>query len=119
MHRPLIQRSDYDTRYSSNTRVHIFSYDSNKGERLEAVLNSSISAESFIDRRCNPSSIPDAVFYTICDCQGLSTGWDYFKTDELVYQLCRTCGNPLEWEVIKVLNANYLGDFDLDEFLNL
>lgn len=118
MHKPLIRRSDYATRIFSNGHTHVFSYDSVKGERLAAVLNSSVSAESFIDRRCNPVLIPDAVFYSVCDCGDLGTGWDYFKTDELVYQLCHTCGNPLEWEVIKELNANYLGDFDLDEFLN-
>jgi hypothetical protein len=112
-----IDKEDY--RYERHGSKHYVYVRYPSGERLAGSFSSRDSADGFIRERCEPKEFSAPVFDDICRCGSSIRNWDYVTTDGITYELCRDCKNPLRANIVTDLNKKYLGDFDLDDFLNL
>lgn len=82
-------------------------------------FRSSGSARKFIAERTNPEEVSPKFYSSICNCLAWSHMFDYKQCKRIVFERCRTCGNPKKEIWIEPLNKLVTDDFDLDEFLGL
>ncbi|ASZ72603.1 hypothetical protein NELLIE_31 [Arthrobacter phage Nellie] len=84
-----------------------------------AGFHTQLEAETFIQNRCSPVSVPDRVYPDICRCGGGGPAWNYAKVKDLIFEQCPKCSNPMRHDVMVELNRPFLENFSLDDFLNL
>jgi hypothetical protein len=82
-------------------------------------FRSSGAARKFIESRCNPEEVPVKRYPKVCDCLSWQYMIDYKKCGDIVFEMCRNCGNPTKEIFREPLNALFDVDFDLDSFLGL
>jgi len=77
------------------------------------------AAETFVYKRCAPERIASKCYTDICRCGGGGPAWDYVVVEELIFERCPRCKNPMRHDVMIKLNRPFLESFSLDDFLNL
>jgi len=82
-------------------------------------FRSAEAARKFVASRTSPEEVPARYYSKICDCLSWKHMMDYKQCKGIVFEQCRTCGNPKKEIFREPLNKLVTDDFDLDEFLGL
>jgi hypothetical protein len=79
--------------------------------------------DTFLNDRLQPVAIPARVYEDICRCPKDIILWKYAVTntgtDDLIWEVCKKCRNPLRHNVMLEINRGLIEDFDLEAFLGL
>jgi hypothetical protein len=82
-------------------------------------LASKERVDEFLNDRLRPVEIPARVYEDICRCPKDIKLWRYAVTDDLIWEVCKKCRNPLRHNVMLEINRGLIEDFDLEAFLGL
>jgi hypothetical protein len=80
-------------------------------------FRSGTAARKFITERTTPAEVPSRHYSKICDCLAWQYMIDYKKCGDIVFEMCRHCGNPTKEIFREPLNKAAMADFSLDDFL--
>lgn len=74
-------------------------------------------AAKYVRGRCSVEETPTRYYHDFCRCGCPVEGWEYVKSEGLVFERCKKCGNPLRHNIMLRFQAKIASDFDLDAFL--
>lgn len=75
-------------------------------------------ANKWINGMCNPREAPARLYKDYCRCGALLCDWEYVRTENLVYELCKKCKNPLRADIASRFRREAVADFDIFAFIS-